>query len=144
MSGTIFFAGGLITVAALSIFLCVPKPWQYFATPDGRKVAKGIVLALGVSLATLGAQKCAAGEWFTDADLYFGIDHTKKLSPQCESRGPNSHLTSNLGFRGTIYRTKDRTAWLGWQYTHHSCAFSPDRESYDAFGITLTKRLWAR
>lgn len=144
MSGNELFIGGVLATSLVLIAFRVKSPVDYFRSRDGQGVAKGIVLAIGVSLAFLFVPRCAAGEWLTDVDLYFGLDHTNKPSPQCEDRGPDNRLTSNLGLRGTLYRVSDRTAWVGLQYTHHSCALSPDRESYDAIGITYTKRLFSR
>lgn len=119
---------------------------DYFSTRDGKGVLKGIVLAVtfAVGLALLFGLTGCSGTYLNDASVYAGLDYTKKESPQCESGGPDSHSTSNLGVRVNLYQSEDERFRTNAKYTHHSCAFSPDDASYDAAGIELEYKLWQR
>ena len=115
-------------------------------------VAKGIALAFLFVLAVAGvgsllsgkAEAAEGGTYFNDASVYFGLDHTKNLSPMCEDSGPDSRTTSNMGLKLNLYRSQDRRFEVGGKYTHHSCAFSPDDRSYDAFGFVAEYKFWTR
>ena len=71
--------------------------------------------------------------WLKGGTAFAGIDRTFNPSPLCGEGGVDNHLTSNIGFTQNIY-TKD-AATLGFKYTHHSCAISPDKNSYDSGGL---------
>jgi len=119
---------------------------EYFRTKDGKGILKGIVLAVvfAVGLAVLFSLGGCSGTYLNDASVYAGLDHTKKLSPQCEATGPDDRTTSNLGVRVNLYESADERFRTNAKYTHHSCAFSPDDRQYDALGVELEYKLWER
>lgn len=155
MSSAVMFSVAIVLVAVFLTLLVfgfsVRRAWRYFRyDSDGRSVLKGIVLFIlfGLALAALSlyAKPAVAeepkGEWFAYGEVFLGVDYTKKLSPQCEAGGPNDYVTSNGGLRVNIYQSADNRFEFNTKYTHHSCAYSPDREQYDALGVELTYRIW--
>lgn len=80
------------------------------------------------------------GEWFGYGKVYMGLDYTRKISPQCEDKGPSNRLTSNGGFEMGIYTAGNFESYL--KYTHHSCAISPDNKSYDGLGGGIAYYFW--
>lgn len=155
MSSAVMFIVATVLVAIFLTLLVfggsAMKAWRYFRhDSEGRSVFKGIVLfilfGVGLTAFSLFASPAEAeepkGEWFAYGEVFLGIDYTKKLSPQCHEGGPNDRVTSNGGIRVNIYQSADERFELNSKYTHHSCAFSPDREQYDALGVELTYRLW--
>lgn len=119
---------------------------EYFRTDDGKGALKGIVMALGITtLLALGSLLIGcSGKYMNDASVYAGLDSTKKISPQCEDRGPDNRTTSNLGVKANLYESKDERFRSNFKYTHHSCAFSPDDLQYDAGGIEFEYKIWMR
>ena len=117
---------------------------EYFSQKTGKGVLKGILLAVGITVAVVALSFVfgCSGTFNNGATIFTGLDYTKKLSPQCEDYGPDSHTTSNLGFRYGLYESKDGKFRSKIKYTHHSCAFSEDREQYDAIGIEHEYVLW--
>lgn len=81
-------------------------------------------------------------EWFAFGKVYLGIDSTFKQSPQCEPGDVSDRLTSNGGLIVNILQSKDKRFEFNSKYTHHSCAFNGDRNSYDAVGLSVEYRLW--
>jgi hypothetical protein len=120
----IFFAWLLWSFRGRSIL-------SFFKTATGKGVLKGIVVVLGVSVFVTLASGCS-GRYLNDASFYAGMDYTKNYSPQCEIAPPDQHTTSNVGFKLNLYESKDDRLNTNVKYTHHSCAFSRDREQYDA------------
>ncbi len=115
---------------------------NYFKTKTGLGILKGIVIVL-VVMTSVAMAKCAyAGDFFASGSIYAGLDYTFKQSPQCQSNGPDSHSTSNVGARINIYQSSDKTFRFNTKYTHHSCGFNSDRNTYDAIGGELELRLW--
>jgi len=112
---------------------------EYFSTKTGKGILKGIVLA--IAFACVMALVGCGGTYFNDGYVYAGIDQTKKQSPQCEN-GVDDKATSNIGIRANVYQSQDKDFKANAKYTHHSCAFSPDAEQYDALGVELEYRLW--
>lgn len=143
---TEFMVAVLVVITGSFIYLYVKvdnlKEWATSRT--GKGILKGIVLAtvFCVGMAAIGMAN--AGTMFNDASVYFGLDHTKKLSPMCENEGPDSRTTSNIGLKLNIYRSDDQRFSVGSKYTHHSCAFSPDAKSYDALGFIVEYKFWQR
>jgi len=118
----------------------------YYATETGEAIIAGVRNALIFTLALgalFGVSGCS-GKFLNDASVYSGLDYTKKQSPQCLADGPDERTTSNLGLRGNIYESSDGRFRLNAKYTHHSCAFSPDRNAYDAYGFEVEYKLWTR
>lgn len=140
---------GFAAVLVLFVFKSPAAAIRYFKTDDGRKVFQGIVgfLLVGIVAASLAVREVNAdeslkGEWFAYGEVYLGVDHPFRQSPQCVADGPNDKLTSNGGFRANIYQSADERFEFNSKYTHHSCAFNSDRNLYDAVGFELTYRLW--
>ena len=114
--------------------------WRdYFKTKTGLGILKGILMAVGFSIAMVGISMLSgcSGTYLNSASVFTGMDYTNKVSPMCKDEGPDSHTTSNLGLKGNLYKSQDKSYNLSGKYTHHSCAFSPDAKSYDAVGIEL-------
>lgn len=132
--------------------LSFSKTVEYFKTKRGKGVLFGILLATTltalfmVGVPAIGAEKGEKKEfrYLQWAEVYFGLDYTKKLSPQCEEEGPDSHTTSNLGLKLNLLETYDGRGHINAIYTHHSCAFNADALQYDAIGIQGTYRFWIR
>lgn len=115
---------------------------NYFKTKTGLGILKGIVIVLVLCIG-LAMGRCAlAGEFFADASIYAGLDYTFKPSPQCKTNGEDCHSTSNVGARLNIYQSSDKAFRFNAKYTHHSCAFNEDRNTYDAIGGEMEYRLW--
>lgn len=151
MSSLVLFA---IVVAVASTALTAyhvlrqPRPREWLFSRTGKGVLKGIVVAtvsviLIAGASTLFASKAKA-DWFQDGSVYFGLDHTKGTSPQCVTGEGNDKATSNLGLRFNIYESPDHRFRFNTKYTHHSCAFSSDRNGYDAVGIEFEYKFWSR
>lgn len=132
---------------------------SFLRTDDGKGVAKGVILAPLIIIAVallmfLAPSKSHAeikplnlsipGTFFNDAGVFMGIDRTKKISPQCHAGGYDDRSTSNMGFRANIWQSPSKNVRLNAQYTHHSCAINPDRNSYDALGVQVEWLIWNR
>lgn len=75
-------------------------------------------------------------------DVYAGLERTKNLSPQCEIGGADDKLTSNLGVGVCSEISSDRDTHICGVYRHHSCAITNDDRSYDAFGLTVHRKIY--
>lgn len=118
----------------------------FFSTDDGRRIVKGIVMAGAFVLifVVIGVVAgCAGGTYLNWASVYAGLEDTKQNSPMCSDR-EGDQTTSNIGLRGSFYESADKWFSANGKYTHHSCAFADDGESYDALGIELDYRFWER
>lgn len=144
MSSAAIFLCWIVGLVLILVVCLVRRPADYFKTKDGRGVLTGILLAVSATALIVWAAPSQAGTWFNAGEVYFGIDSTRKVSPQCEAGGVNDRLTSNLGVRMNLFETADQRATWRVRYTHHSCAINPDRTSYDALGFELTYRIWSR
>ena len=138
----------LIGLGLLCFFWATWSLWdvpvkKYFKSKTGLGILKGVVIALlfAAFFALIG---CKQGTYFNDASVYFGLDHTKNISPQCMDDGADNRTTSNLGLRGNVYRSDDQRFFVNGKYTHHSCAFNEDRNVYDALGAELEYKFWER
>ena len=145
-SGLLFIATTLI-VAIVAILWAYKSPSnaiRYFKTSEGKKVLKGILafIAFGVILVLATACNPAHADWFEYGEVYIGLDRTNEVSPQCLQDGPDDKMTSNGGIRANVYQSDDKRFSLNGKYTHHSCAFNPDRNTYDGAGIEIVYRLW--
>lgn len=128
----------------------------YFKTKGGKGVLKGIILAplvivlLAVAVWFIPGNAKAQGldtrygSWLNDASVFMGIDRTKKISPQCAAGGYDDRSTSNMGLRLNIWQSPSKNVRFNTQYTHHSCALNPDRNSYDALGVQVEWLIWSR
>ncbi len=114
----------------------------YFSTKTGKGILKGIVAAIAFALVftLIGC----TGTYLNDASVYTGLDYTRGQSPQCGSSGIDDKTTSNLGLRLNLYESEDETFRTNAKYTHHSCAFNPDKDNYDAVGIELEYKFYSR
>lgn len=132
------FAGViLIFVSALAVLTTRHHGCRWWTTKSGRGVAFGLFLAPLAALAIGMLGGCST------VDVYAGLESTKNLSPQCETGGANDKLTRNLGVEACRIVSADGRTRLCGVYRHHSCAISEDRESYDAFGLSVTRRIWS-
>ena len=151
MKSLILFVGCLVAIVAVTGGWAVYRHgFAHFRTEEGKKdflgILKGILLAV-VFAALVGGLSLlsgCSGTWFNDASVYAGLDSTKKLSPMCEEGGGrfDDKTTSNLGIRSNIYQMDNFTAYA--KYTHHSCAYGVDDDSYDALGVELEYKFWER
>lgn len=131
----------------------------YLKTRDGQGVAKGFILApiiiivIGLLMFLLPGKASAEnkpldltipGTFFNDASVFMGIDRTRKQSPQCHAGGYDDRSTSNMGFRVNVWQSPSKNVRVNAQYTHHSCAINPDRNSYDALGVQVEWLIWNR
>lgn len=149
MSSLALFSIAIIVTALLSIVIAYKTPKEavrYLKTPEGKRVLFGIVVFTLASILIAASSKVLADKpnWFTYGEVFAGIDYTKNLSPQCDQGGADDRATSNGGLRLNIYRSDDELFHLNSKYTHHSCAFSPDRESYDALGLEVNYKFFSR
>lgn len=114
----------------------------YFGTKTGQGILKGIVIAVvfGLVFVLIGC----TGTYFNDASVYTGLDYTAEQSPQCRSFGADDKTTSNLGLKLNLYESEDESFRTNAKYTHHSCAFNPDKANYDAIGIELEYKFYSR
>lgn len=144
MSGELQFFGVMIgsLLAWMLWSLREQNIISYFKTKNGLVILKGIVIVLASTL-TAATAKCAyGGDFFASGSIYAGLDYTFKQSPQCQLVGPDNHSTSNVGARINIYQAADKNFRFNTKYTHHSCGFNVDRNTYDALGGELELRLW--
>lgn len=147
---TLIFIGLLVaTLLAYMLWKLRGKSWrEYFGTPDGRGILRGIIVAplaiLLIGLAFSLIPTCAKAEWFNDATVFAGLDYTKSQSPQCQVNNIDNHGTSNLGAKINVWQSLSENVRVNSKYTHHSCALGIDAKSYDALGIELEWRVWQK
>lgn len=138
MDKLVFVAYILVILVALFVFACWKsgKGVRYMRTDEGKGAIKSallFVLILGLPVLLFGCSSNPDVKYFDYARIYMGVDHTKKLSPQCEDTGPSNRLTSNGGFELGLISYGRFDSYF--KYTHHSCAISPDDKSFDAGGF---------
>jgi hypothetical protein len=61
-----------------------------------------------------------------------------------ETGDGKDRLTSNGGVALNIYRSPDKDFNFNTKYTHHSCAFNNDADSYDALGLEVSYKLFSK
>jgi len=149
MSSLDLFFISLFSFAMLLIAYVFRSPKaakQFFKTPNGRGVYRGILLFLivGITIAWFGNKAFGEVRYFTFGEVFLGVDRTRKLSPMCEDEEPDNRLTSNGGIRLNLAESEDERFQANFKYTHHSCAFSRDREGYDAFGLEFGYKFFER
>lgn len=125
-----------IAVAALSVRAFYVNGWAWRKTKAGRGVLFGLVVTPLAALLIGSLGGC------TRVDVFAGLESTKNQSPQCESVGASDRITSNLGVEACSTISPDGRTELCGVYRHHSCAISPDRESYDGVGFLVKRRLY--
>lgn len=109
----------------------------------------GVVVILVVGLLASKAQAQSVldtryGYFLNNAYVFAGIDHTRKVSPQCVAGSMQDRLTSNMGMGLNVWQSPSRKVWLDVQWTHHSCVLGVDRNSYDGLGLSVTWKPWIR
>ena len=117
----------------------------WFKSKKGKGALGGIgkAIAAAVVFVLVGATLSGcAGTWNNGVSGFVGLERTKKISPQCRDEGPDTKTTSNLGLTYHAWKSKDELTEVNAQYTHHSCAFSPDRLPYDAAGFSIRRYIW--
>lgn len=125
-----------VAVSALAGRAFYVNGWAWRTTKAGRGVLWGLVVAplLALLIGMIGG--C------TRVDVFAGLESTKTLSPQCDAGGASDRITSNLGVEGCRKVSEDGRTELCGVYRHHSCAISPDRESYDGVGFLVKRRVY--
>ena len=111
-----------------------------------------VVVAGGLALILLTGQRVQAqsvldnkyGHFFNHAYTFAGVDYARNVSPQCVPDSTADHLTSNMGFGLNAWQSPSRRVHLDLVYTHHSCVFGRDRNSYDGLGLKVVWRPWVR
>jgi hypothetical protein len=139
---SMLFILAVSTITLLAVVIFVKNPVSYFKSKEGKKVAVGIILAILISagISIIFPHKAYSFEYFSSAEVYAGLDYTKKLSPMCDVGVNNDKLTSNLGLKVSAIASQYTSVNL--KYTHHSCAVNPDHLSYDAAGVEVVYKLW--
>jgi hypothetical protein len=127
---TIFIAVLLLAIRAFYV-----NGWAWRKTKAGRGVLFGLLVA-PVTAILISMIGCAR------VDVFAGLESTKNLSPQCDTGGASDRITSNLGVEGCRTVSDDGRTELCGVYRHHSCAISPDRESYDGVGFLVKRRVY--
>lgn len=110
--------------------------WAWRKTKEGRGVLLGLIVAPLLALLIGSLSGCQR------VDVFAGLESTKNISPQCENGGASDRITSNLGVEGCRTVSRDGKTEVCGVYRHHSCAISPDRESYDGVGFFVSRRIW--
>ena len=114
-------------------------------------IVKGIVLFILFGLGLVFVSNAFSQEvspldkefdYFVFGKVYIGLDQTFDRSPQCDPGPASDSLTSNGGFIVNLMKSRDTKMEFNLKYTHHSCAFNGDRESYDAAGLVVEYRIW--
>lgn len=125
-----------VAVSALAVRAFYVNGWAWRTTRAGRGVLFGLLVAPLAALLIGSLGGCAR------VDVFAGLESTKNLSPQCETGGASDRITSNLGVEGCNIISSDGRTELCGVYRHHSCAISPDRESYDGVGFLVKRRVY--
>tara|TARA_R110002153_G_scaffold252016_1_gene409685 strand:- start:1556 stop:2020 length:465 start_codon:yes stop_codon:yes gene_type:complete len=147
------FVGISITVIALWIALVfrgvpIGNVIDYFK--KNSKIFSGIKFAIifsifFVAVGYISGCSTSSGTYLNSATVYSGIDYSLvRPSPQCTSEGVDDRSTSNLGLKVNLFTSTDRKYKTNLKYTHHSCAFNPDQNLYDAVGIEFEYGFWER
>lgn len=150
MNSLWYFLITIVLVVVASLFYLnykVDNFKDWAKTRTGKGVLKGIALAtifVLVFAVIAFTNQARASEYFNDASVYFGLDYTGNLSPMCKDEGSDNRTTSNMGLKLNIYRSYDKRFEIGTKYTHHSCAFSPDDQDYNALGFIVEYKFWQR
>ncbi len=126
----------LVAVSALAIRAFYVNGWAWRRTKEGRGVLFGLFVAPLAALLIGSLGGC------TRVDVFAGLEATRNLSPQCEAGGASDRVTSNLGVEGCRTVSEDGKTDVCGVYRHHSCAISPDRESYDGVGFLVKRRIY--
>jgi hypothetical protein len=145
MNDSIQFILGILVIVLVwgAISLRGVNKIEYFKTKTGKGILKGILLAIAFAvLFALIPDSKAQGSWFNDAEVFAGLDYTKKPNPMCIGNTIDNKSGSNLGLKLNIYRNENFS--LNSKYTHHSCAFGEDDKSYDALGLELKYKFWSK
>lgn len=80
--------------------------------------------------------RCASADELFDAPPYvfLGLDYSAHGGLVCYTDAVNG-AEANLGAGVPLLR--DQSWEIDAQWTHHSCAFDDDRQTYDGFGLQL-------
>lgn len=149
----------IITVISIILLFMLGVVIVRFETPGAalrhlranRGPLKGILIfmggftALAIAAFLIGGH-ARASEWryFQFAEAYAGVEWPMVgISPQCVADGPDDKTTSNGGARLNLVEYR-RFLTVNAKYTHHSCAFNDDRNTYDAWGVELTVPIFDR
>lgn len=156
--GLIF--GGVILVVLLLSMLIVLKPRGIIAWYKGED-SKGALASAALGIAVVFVGGCLIslltgqakaqsvldnryGHFLNHAYTWAGIDQTRNVSPQCVPGSTADRVTSNMGFGLNLYQSPSRRVDVDLTWTHHSCVFGSDRNSYDGLGLKVVWRPWVR
>lgn len=145
MNDSVLFSLAIVAIVVVwgGISLRKVNLKEYFSTKNGKGILKGIILAICFALMFILISGIAEAKgWFNHADVFAGLDYTKKVNPMCVSGEIDDRSGSNIGLSLNIYQ-QDRFS-LNSKYTHHSCAFGKDNKSYDGLGLELRYRFWSK
>ena len=148
----VFFIVAILAAASFYVFVIKRKSFSFWKQSEGKGAAAsaglGISVIIGLAFigyslfysanAKAGSDMFLSGTWFNDAGVYIGIDSTLKTSAHCVEGGTDDRLTSNMGFRGSLWRHENKRHDVSIKYTHNSCVFGKDRNGYDGIGGTYT------
>lgn len=134
----------LVVVLVLLVVAVKHNGLSWLKTREGKGVLFGVFLAplsalVIVAVLTFFLSGCSSNRY---VEVYAGVEQTKKQSPMCEQGGASDTLTSNLGVSACDSVSSDGNTVLCATYRHHSCAITPDDQQYDAFGVTLNRRIY--
>lgn len=155
MSDAAIFSAIILVVIVLALVLGigVKQLPAWVKSKAGKGAIASMLLGVGVVLIVgLLASKAQAqsvldtryGYFLNNAYVFAGIDHTRKVSPQCVAGSQSDRMTSNMGMGVNLWQSPSRRVLLDLQWTHHSCVLGVDRNSYDGAGIRVTWVPWQR
>lgn len=140
------FVGLVATFVLLLFVLLVRKQgWGSLKTKDGKFILFGLFAAPTAAVVVvllLGLLGGCANVKDPYIEVYAGLEGTHNVSPQCMRGGANDQITSNLGAQVCTGVSKDKGTIVCSVYRHHSCAISPDNKSYDAIGVSVSRRVY--
>lgn len=155
MSDAAIFATIILVVIALALVFGIGikqlPAWAKSKAGKGAlaSMALGVIVILAAGFLASKAQAQSVldtryGYFLNNAYVFAGIDHTRKVSPQCVPGSQSDRMTSNMGMGLNLWQSPSRRVLLDLQWTHHSCVLGVDRNSYDGAGIRVTWIPWQR
>ncbi len=142
-----FEFAGLVFVVVMGLLVMKVRHggWSSLKTGEGKGILFGLFIAPAAAVAVafiLSLLGGCANVKDPYLEVYAGVESTKNISPQCEKGGASDRITSNLGVQLCTGVSEDGYTTVCGVYRHHSCAISPDDKSYDAGGVTVSRRVY--
>lgn len=111
----------------------IKQRWK--AAIKNKYIVYGFIGAPLVLLLVSLIMRCASAAELFDKPPYVFLGLDKTLNSVVCYRDAVNSAEANLGFGIPILSGE---AWeINGQYSHHSCAFDDDRQTYDGFGLQL-------